>query len=200
MRYLFAILGIPSVMVLATLVLHPGALGSLDLSAQPFALPYLIAFVSMAFIGGPLFEEPGWTGFAQPRLQWLYGPLLGSLILGGLWALWHLPLFLSDWGGWPEGSWTDVAWFSGFAISFNVVIAWVFNRTGESLPVVVLLHVGVNNTVSMLWSEIYPQIPGEEMMAGLCVISTVAAVVLIAGRKLMKYRPHRFFARLGWKV
>lgn len=38
-----------------------------------------------AFIGGPLFEEPGWTGFAQPRLQRLCGPLIGGLILGSLW-------------------------------------------------------------------------------------------------------------------
>jgi membrane protease YdiL (CAAX protease family) len=83
--YLFALVGLPAVMVLATII-RPGALASLDISAQPITLAYLNAFVSMAIIGGPLFEEPGWSGFVQPRLQRMYGPLVGGLLLGGLWA------------------------------------------------------------------------------------------------------------------
>ena len=58
-------------MVLATII-RPGALESLDVSGQPITLAYLKAFVCMAIMGGPLFEEPGWTGFAQPRLQQMY--------------------------------------------------------------------------------------------------------------------------------
>jgi uncharacterized protein len=88
--YAFALLGLPVFMVLGTLV-RPGALASFDVSAQPFTLAYLSAFVLMVLIGGPLFEELGWTGFAQPRLQRSHGPLVGGLILGSLWALWHLP-------------------------------------------------------------------------------------------------------------
>jgi CAAX protease family protein len=94
--YLFAIVGLPAVVMLATFT-RPGALESLDISGQPFGLAYLHAFISMALIGGPLFEEPGWTGFAQPRLQRLYGPLVGGLILGYLnltMAAWILALVL----------------------------------------------------------------------------------------------------------
>lgn len=75
--YLFAFIGLPAVMVLATIT-RSGALESLDITGQPFRLAYLHAFISMALVGGPLFEEPGWTGFAQPRLQRLYGPLVGG--------------------------------------------------------------------------------------------------------------------------
>ena len=45
-------------------------------------------------LGGPIGEEPGWRGYALPRLQSARGPFLGSLLVGCLWAGWHLPLFL----------------------------------------------------------------------------------------------------------
>ena len=81
--YLFALVVVPLVMVLGTLV-RPGALASLDASALPFSLAYLGAFVMILVTGGPLFEEPGWRGTALPRVQKLHGPLVGGLILGAL--------------------------------------------------------------------------------------------------------------------
>ena len=61
-------------------------LASFDISAQPISLSYLVAFFSMVAIGGPLLEEPGWTGFAQLRMKRLHGPLVGGLILGSFWG------------------------------------------------------------------------------------------------------------------
>jgi hypothetical protein len=79
--YLFVLLGLPALMVLGTF-LRPGALASFDVSALPSVLAYLGPFAFMVVLGGPLFEEPGWRGFALPRLQRLHGPLIGGLIPG----------------------------------------------------------------------------------------------------------------------
>jgi lysophospholipase L1-like esterase len=79
--YLFALIGLPAIMVLSVIFL-PGALASFQGLAGPAPLPSLVLFVYIFFLGGPLGEEPRWRGFALPRLQRLCGPLVGSLILG----------------------------------------------------------------------------------------------------------------------
>ena len=90
--YLFVLIGIPLIMLLGAILL-PGTLTSFDATSMPSGLTYLGFFVLVTFLGGPLFEEIGWRGFALPYLQPLRGPLVASLILGLVWALWHLPLF-----------------------------------------------------------------------------------------------------------
>ena len=54
-----------------------------------------MTFLATALYGGPLGEEAGWRGFALPRLQKRFDPLLASVILGAFWGLWHLPLHLN---------------------------------------------------------------------------------------------------------
>src|SRR5262249_52349042 len=114
-------------MALGTVIVPKGIASLLALGPK-YVPTYLIWFLIIAIIGGPLLEEAGWRGFALPRLQPRYGPLVGTLILGLLWALWHLPEFLVPaWakssGGWkssdgsaaqPQGShqegWQSAAW------------------------------------------------------------------------------------------
>ncbi|WFR66350.1 hypothetical protein P9139_15920 [Curtobacterium flaccumfaciens] len=64
-----------------------------------------------------------------------------------------------------------------------MVMTWVFNRTGESLPVALLLHVGVNNTISTLWADMYPGMTAGTMLHGLAIVSTVAAAVLLVATR-----------------
>jgi uncharacterized protein len=86
----------------------------------------------MVVLGGPLFEEPGWRGFALPRLQQLHGPLIGGLILGSLWALWHLPGFLVPQKLPPAGTVMDFVTVSLALIALAYIIQWVFNNTGAA--------------------------------------------------------------------
>lgn len=82
-------------------------------------------------------EETAWRGFALPRLQRRFDPLIASLVLGVLWGVWHLPLFFIP------GSFQSSIPFVGFLISTiatSVTIGWVFNRAQGSVLVVALFH------------------------------------------------------------
>jgi membrane protease YdiL (CAAX protease family) len=92
--YAFALLGVPLIMLLGTMVYSMDLPNLGALGGPSYLLSYLLTFGLVLVLGGPLLEEGGWRGFALPRLERLHGPLVGTLILGVLWALWHLPEFL----------------------------------------------------------------------------------------------------------
>src|SRR5919206_2085976 len=135
--YLFVLIGIPLIMLLGAILL-PGTLTSFDATSMPSGLTYLGFFVLVTFLGGPLFEEIGWRGFALPYLQPLRGPLVASLILGLVWALWHLPLFLVPSWDTPHGSLLDVVEFIVVATASAVIFTWVFNNTRGSVLMAIL--------------------------------------------------------------
>jgi uncharacterized protein len=143
--YLFALIGVPVVMALGTVIL-PEGLSSLLGLGPGYVLTYLSTYVLVVILGGPLFEEPGWRGFALPRLQPLHGPLVGTLILGLLWALWHLPEFLVP--AWAEASggssFLAIVKFVLIAIAFAIVTTWVFNNTKGSVFMAILVHASID--------------------------------------------------------
>jgi membrane protease YdiL (CAAX protease family) len=137
--YLFALVGIPAITVLGAIVV-PGVLASFESPAPALVLTYPTSFALALIIGGPLGEEPGWRGFALPRLQRIYGPLGASLVLGPLWACWHLPYFwMPEWGT-PKSGVLDMVWYGLAAIALTIIYTWVFNKTKGSLLIVILMH------------------------------------------------------------
>jgi membrane protease YdiL (CAAX protease family) len=105
-----------------------------ELGAWPGLLPQFLLLLLVPGIGGT-WEEPGWRGYALPVLQARRSALLASLILAPLWALWHLPLIvygfilLSD----PL-----------FVVAFTVMFTWLFNNTGGSVLIAMLMHAMIN--------------------------------------------------------
>ena len=183
--YAITLLGVPAALVLTGIVFSGGQVFAPSITALSLYLPFL--FLQMITTG--LAEEPGWRDFSLPRLQAKFGPLRAAFILGPLWALWHFPLFLTEWGGWPEADWTKPVFFTIFCISFNVVMSWVFNSTGQSLPLSMLAHVSVNNFVSVIWSEMFPTVGADAIALALAVGGVVAAtLVLVLTRGKLGYR------------
>src|ERR671910_1266762 len=97
------------------------------------------AFVLLIPAAGGTWEEPGWRGFALPSLQAGRSALVASLILGAVWALWHLPLVVAT--GQMGGG--DIV----IILALTLVLTWVYNGTGGSVLIVMLFH-AMFNTIS----------------------------------------------------
>jgi membrane protease YdiL (CAAX protease family) len=97
-------------------------------------------------------EETGWRAYALPRLLEEYAPLVSSLILGSVWAVWHLPLFMID-GTWQNRLGFLTPAFFSYMIQLlprSVLMTWVFKWTGCNPSSAVLCHFFVNMTGELL--------------------------------------------------
>jgi uncharacterized protein len=150
--YLFVFVGIPVIAVLSVVVI-PGVLASFQGLGALAPLSVLGIYVYVFFLGGALGEEPGWRGFALPRLQSMHGPLLGTLILGPLWALWHLPLFLTPWN---VLSTFNVVVFVLATTCLAIMYTWVFNNTKGSVLMAILIHASFNGFVTGILGQLFP--------------------------------------------
>lgn len=140
--YLVALVGPPLALLSAVSLFHgPALLRSLTEGGVMILPLILVTLAVLLVIGGPLAENPGWRGFALPRLQARFGPLSGSLILGGLWSLWHWPLFLIPIANTWEGS---LLLYFAIGAALAIVFTWVYNNTRGSLLLVTLLHAAVD--------------------------------------------------------
>ena len=178
---------------LAVLTLTAGAfLGVSFLRDFFYGLPLLPAqylpFVLVGVIFGPLWEEIGWRGVALPRLQRTLGPVMGTLILGGLWAAWHLPGYV---GGWP-GSFTLSSFLALIvgSVGFSVLMTWIYNNTSGSLLIMILLHSAGNASIafggqflpSSMAAAVRPIIEGGWIPAITYTICAFVVLLLTRGR------------------
>jgi membrane protease YdiL (CAAX protease family) len=135
---------LPIVVTLAAAVLNVFVLGAQRTSSAA-ELGGLSSFLSMFFLWllipglAGTWEEPGFRGYALPRLQVGRSALLASLILGVLWASWHSPFVVTG-----EDIWIDAFLFS---IIWSPVYAWLFNNANGSVLIVMLFH-NMNNSFS----------------------------------------------------
>ncbi len=181
--YLLVLVGIPLLLMLVILALPGGV--AFVLHIVPV---YPVAYIVALFLGGAFFEEPGWRGFALPRLQQRFGPLWGTLLLGVLWTFWHLPMFFVP--GF-NGAGTGIVGISMAVVAFligttamAVIFTWVFNNTRGSLLLAILLHASLDTAAPsfgnlLLFSTLY------------AVFAVVALLIIVATRGRLSYERYQ---------
>jgi membrane protease YdiL (CAAX protease family) len=166
--------------LLVPLALHlPATLLEVALGGQPAqwfyppVRPEHFAAMIMFAVG----EEFGWRGYAYPRLVRRHGPVVGCLILGVVWAVWHLLMTLS-----PETGRLDLLKMGMMLVDmplYCLVFAWVFERANRSMAVAIALHAGAHA------DNVY-RAPTTEVRLMLLRFLVLAVVAALAARALTR--------------
>lgn len=108
-----------------------------------FTLPRPVLFAGWSV--GPWGEEFGWRGYAQAQLQKRVGALGASVVVGIIWSLWHYwPVATPAGGSFMEFLQAPFLIWLTYDVANSVMMAWLYNVTGGSLPVAWAAHVGLN--------------------------------------------------------
>jgi uncharacterized protein len=180
------LISVPWWLALLAVAAGPALLGAAVavMSGATAAVPnYSAGFVGMvvlfALVAG-LAEEPGWRGAASDAWQALMRPVWAATGIGGLWALWHLPLYF------VEGSYQHAVgfgsarfWLSSLAlVQLGVLYTWLVNGSGGSILIATLAHAGFN-----MAGELVPASTIRDVVAlFLITIATLAVVAATRGR------------------
>lgn len=189
-RYYVLALTLPVVLFLGAAVVH---IALFDGVVTPKLLPGVIEyplFLGFVVLFGGGLEEPGWRGYLQPALQERYSSLKAGVLVGLVWAGWHLPLTVIP--GTIQNELPLGLYFLQLVL-LSIVLTWLTNEVSGSVLPAMLLHAGGNALLNY-----YPVggVEGATTPVGLGLLVatlTVAVVVLLGlvGRSLGRERPAR---------
>ena len=143
-----------------------------EMLLNPWLIP--VFFFIMLIIGGPLAEEFGWRGYAQFRLENNFNALNSGIILGIIWSLWHIPLFLMI--GQPQHDYIPFWIFMVTDVLFSVYMIWLMNNTKKSLIPAFFIHNWMNISFVM-FALMEPKAGGNYIPWLLSII--ILAIILV---------------------
>ncbi len=156
-------------------------LGAAPPSTDQLAGWSLIITSTLIFLVNPFggaFEEPGWRGYALPLLLRRHSALVASAVLGVMWALWHLPLFLVGFIPWPDAVLI-------FALSF--VFTAIYLRTSGSVLIAFLLHASLNGA-----GEFFVGLfAGDDRVRMYWILTALCAVIVVVAIAISRDRWRR---------
>jgi membrane protease YdiL (CAAX protease family) len=140
-------------------------------------IPLFFPMVLQHVVLSALPEEPGWRGYALPRLLSRYNPLVASLILGLIMGLWHLPNYTILY---PVGL-LNLLLFLLQTVALNILYTWIYVHTKRSLLISILFHAAQDTAGTIFLSGVaLTGMNGNTVMILITVVLWIAvAVVLI---------------------
>jgi membrane protease YdiL (CAAX protease family) len=156
----------------------------LAITEQPGGI-IVLAVMAVVTILLALGEELGWRGYLLPLLQTRFDAAVASLVLGGCWFVWHLPLWVVNGAnnGFPLALW-------GVSIVATAFIyTWLFNNTGGSVLAVTVFHGLLNVSNGLI--ALQPGVTGEPLSAYVIFGTNVLfalIIVLVYGAKTFTRR------------
>ncbi len=165
--YLYAV-GVPVLLAVIAVIVHQLRPNQIDPSTVDWKTAAIVFVSSVPFALlaklplGPMAEELGWRGFALPRLQRKMSALNASLLLGLLWALWHLPAFWVPGAALPLDQTPSLAGVILYAVDVmgvSIIFTWIYNSTRGSLLIDFLFHAAYNALPVSLFvaTDIFPE-------------------------------------------
>jgi membrane protease YdiL (CAAX protease family) len=131
----------PAMMVLEYGLMRLMGAPLLDPRLPGLMLPVSFAVFFIAAVG----EEVGWQGYAMDPLQDRWNALTASIVVGIVWAAWHLVPFIQM-GRTP--AW--IAWHGTGMVAARILTVWIYNNTGKSVFAAILFHAMYNVATVLL--------------------------------------------------
>jgi len=143
----------------------------------PFLEPNFLSVLLSGIIVG-IQEEFGWRGYALPRFQARWGALTSSIILGAIWAPYHI-------GNWLIGERTDsFLEFSLWIILLSIFTTWIFNNTNGSILAAILFHAIVTNGIvgccGVNWAM--------KLLIGIYLVAAIIIVAIFGPKSLVRQK------------
>ena len=185
--YALALVAVPAIGISSFVFLQDGT-ENLPGSPALLVLSYLLLVAVMMTMGGGQ-EELGWRGYALGPLQERLGAFRAAALLGLLWGLWHLPIYLLVPGYNNAGSGalavgSAFAGFVGYTVALAMILSWVFNGTGGSVLLTMIVHGALNANFGLAPAS---------AAAAWCItgaFAAVAMVIVLATRGHLGYGRH----------
>ena len=196
--YLFVLVGVPLFqLVCASIFLGIAPLTAL-IQQWPLYFTTFLPNLLIIVLAVQIWEEGGWSGYAVPNLQKRFGALRTALILGPLWALWHLPVFFVPGQIFDQkvGAITMIVQMVLMiivAILTRILMTWVFNNTKGSILIAILLHAALDasNSGSAFIKQLLTasQLGGYGLASALVFPLVAAMLLLIFTKGRLSYKP-----------
>lgn len=179
-RWYAVAFGLPPLVILTAVGLATLSGAPAPSAAQWAGWPVLLElFIFRTIFSGPFGEELGWRGYALPRLQANFSPLVATLILNTLGIVWHLPLFFVDNITWPVVVTIMAGW---------LVVNWLCNATHGSVLLAMLIH-GALNALSAFVGSMYIGANAVRLNLWEAIAWTAVALIIIVATR----------GNLGWQ-